>query len=574
MAEAPRDQNHIPTALFESSTTPGLTISGKIDQTTGRILIDSAAGSGTVTTVSVVSANGFAGSVANATTTPAITISTTVTGILSGNGTAISAASTTGSGSVVLATSPSITTPSIAGSTGTGVNDYGAADSFEIPNSNTPTVNANGEIAVDLSVTDFSHGVVLYFGGEELGIVAMPIAQFTSPQDGYIVTYNATADEFQLTAPAGGGIGGSIAVTQVAYGADTDEIKGEAGFTYIEGTNTLNVPIVTVGSVLASANDSGAIGASGTAFSDLFLASGGVINWAAADATITHSSGLLTFNTPITSAGVVTGTGFAPTATTATGNRMYLPAADTLGFAIGGAGELQLTATALSPMSDDGLALGTTALGWQSLFGDTGFVINIENGNWVATHTSAILTIGTGDLRVTTAGTDTASVVTVGGTQTLTAKTLTAPAINAATLTGNLNYAAVPASDHTANGITVSAFNLGATIALMDLVYLGSSSKWLLTDADAAATAGPVLLGICLDGGVDTDTTTVALNGLVRDDTWNWTPGAALYIDTATPGALTATQPSGTDDVIRVVGHAVTADVIYLNPSPDFITHT
>ncbi len=51
-----------------------------------------AAGTGTVTSVSVVSANGFAGSVATATTTPAITISTTITGILKGNGTAISAA--------------------------------------------------------------------------------------------------------------------------------------------------------------------------------------------------------------------------------------------------------------------------------------------------------------------------------------------------------------------------------------------------------------------------------------------------------------------------------------------------
>ena len=49
-------------------------------------------GSGTVTSVSVVSANGFAGTVATATTTPAITLSTTVTGLLKGNGTSISAA--------------------------------------------------------------------------------------------------------------------------------------------------------------------------------------------------------------------------------------------------------------------------------------------------------------------------------------------------------------------------------------------------------------------------------------------------------------------------------------------------
>ncbi len=48
--------------------------------------------SGTVTSVSVVSANGLAGTVATSTSTPAITLSTTITGVLKGNGTAISAA--------------------------------------------------------------------------------------------------------------------------------------------------------------------------------------------------------------------------------------------------------------------------------------------------------------------------------------------------------------------------------------------------------------------------------------------------------------------------------------------------
>lgn len=51
-----------------------------------------ASGSGTVSSVSVVSANGLAGTVATATTTPAITLSTSVTGVLKGNGTGISAA--------------------------------------------------------------------------------------------------------------------------------------------------------------------------------------------------------------------------------------------------------------------------------------------------------------------------------------------------------------------------------------------------------------------------------------------------------------------------------------------------
>lgn len=94
MAEAPRDQNHVTSSLFESSTQPGVTIPGQIIEATGRIKVDgSGGGGGTVTTLSVVTANGFAGTVANATTTPAITLTTTVTGLLKGNGTAISAAS-------------------------------------------------------------------------------------------------------------------------------------------------------------------------------------------------------------------------------------------------------------------------------------------------------------------------------------------------------------------------------------------------------------------------------------------------------------------------------------------------
>ena len=47
---------------------------------------------GTVTSVSVVTANGFAGTVANASTTPAITLTTSVSGLVKGNGTALSAA--------------------------------------------------------------------------------------------------------------------------------------------------------------------------------------------------------------------------------------------------------------------------------------------------------------------------------------------------------------------------------------------------------------------------------------------------------------------------------------------------
>lgn len=51
-----------------------------------------AGSSGTVTSVSVATANGFAGTVATPTSTPVITISTGVTGLLKGNGTSVVAA--------------------------------------------------------------------------------------------------------------------------------------------------------------------------------------------------------------------------------------------------------------------------------------------------------------------------------------------------------------------------------------------------------------------------------------------------------------------------------------------------
>src|SRR3990167_1715358 len=69
-------------------------------------------------------------------------------------------------------------------------------------------------------------------------------------------------------------------------------------------TGTLSCTGAFTGSTTITANtgfspdaDDGAyLGQSGTAFSDLFLASGGVINWNAGNATLTHSASLLTSN--------------------------------------------------------------------------------------------------------------------------------------------------------------------------------------------------------------------------------------------------------------------------------------
>ena len=128
-----------------------------------------------------------------------------------------------------------------------------------------------------------------------------------------------------------------------------------------------------------------------------------------------------------------------------------------------------------------------------------------------------------------------------------------------------------PDTDHTSTGPVTSTFNAGATITVMDLVYMASDGEWALTDADAASTATG-MLAISLESKTDGNAMKVALTGsFVRDDTWAWTPGAILYVDTATPGAITATAPSGSADIVRVVGHAVSADVIFFNPSGSWV---
>ena len=138
-------------------------------------------------------------------------------------------------------------------------------------------------------------------------------------------------------------------------------------------------------------------------------------------------------------------------------------------------------------------------------------------------------------------------------------------------LGGALSLDASPNTDHTANGPQTNTLASGYSSTIMDLVYLGSSSKWLEADSDATGTAIN-LLGIALEAKTDTQAMNVALPGsFVRDDSWSWTPGVPLYMS-GTLGAITATKPTGSGDVVRTVGYAVHADYIFFAPSSDYVT--
>jgi hypothetical protein len=130
---------------------------------------------------------------------------------------------------------------------------------------------------------------------------------------------------------------------------------------------------------------------------------------------------------------------------------------------------------------------------------------------------------------------------------------------------------ATPDTDHTANGPQTNTVAAGYSSTIMDLVYLNANGKWLEADADATGTSIN-LLGIALEAKTDTQAMNVALSGsFVRDDSWNWTIGVPLYVS-GTLGAITNTKPSGSGDVVRTVGYAVTADIIFFAPSSDYVT--
>lgn len=696
-----RDDNDNPVMGGTSSADNATIINASFDPVTRRLLTDnSGGGTGTVTSVSVVTANGFAGTVATATTTPAITLTTSVTGILSGNGTAISAASTTGSGAVVLANTPTLITPVIGVATGTSLAATGVL-----------STGTNGGTGGQLTLNGATSGsgVLKVAAAAGAGIVfQLPSANGSNGNvlstDGAGVTSWAAGPAASLT----------VGSTAIASGTTTRILYDNAGtlgeYT-ITGSGTVVamataptfVTSITTPSVLATSNDSGALGASGTAFADLFLASGGVINWAANNANITHSSGILTvgagefritsanvgtnadsvptlsststftnktlttptLTTPVIN-GASTGTGVASAATASTlmqrdsnGNTNINTLFEGFTTTVTAAGTTTLTITAtytqvftgsstqtvklpttsvpqgavyqiinqssgavtvqssgantivilaggtnaiftavvatpttaanwsglyygdiiasgksltvnntltlagtdattmtfpttsatiartdaantftgastasawvltsptittkISPTSDDGAPLGDTTHNFSDLFLASGAVVNYANSNVVLTHTSGILTLGTGTLKITTPTNTTTSVVTIDGTQTITNKRnqpRTASSTTASTLTPDLSSANVYFRTTQTATLTINAPTGTPVIGEVITIYVDSAGAQTLTiDATykvfgaafpAATTAGKTFMMQAQYNGTDWKTT-------------------------------------------------------------------
>ncbi len=119
-----------------------------------------------------------------------------------------------------------------------------------------------------------------------------------------------------------------------------------------------------------------------------------------------------------------------------------------------------------------------------------------------------------------------------------------------------------------------------ATTTLSNLYFLTDSSAWTATDANAEATAGPVLLALAL--GTNSGTHGMLLRGFARisssllGSTATAKQGDPVYIS-ATAGNLTFTAPSASGDIVRIVGHLIipansnSDSIIYFNPDTTWV---
>jgi hypothetical protein len=143
---------------------------------------------------------------------------------------------------------------------------------------------------------------------------------------------------------------------------------GTATLTSTSTKLTMEVAVDFDGVVAPTSSDGAALGSTTQMWSDLFLASGAVINFDNGDATITHAANALKI-----------------------------------------AGCTVTFDTAPTPSASDAAALGTASVMWSDLFLASGAVINFNNGDITVTHSADTLTVAGGTLAAS-------GNATVGGT--------------------------------------------------------------------------------------------------------------------------------------------------------------
>ena len=293
-------------------------------------LTDIPAGAGTVTSVSVTTANGISGSVATETTTPAITLTLGAITPTTVNGNTL----TTGTGTITITGTKTLTVADTASVSGTNTGDNVAASTSVAglaPQATAPAAGlynylgiTNGETAyTNKALFNATNPSTQAFGDSAVvgtsanaarqdhkhAMMAAPTS--VSGNAGTVTTAAETGDTscsiaFVTTTS------GSLPLktnTNLTFNASTGVLTSASAVLTTADINGGTIDNATIGASTAStiigttitantglmpdANDGAYIGQAGTAFSDLFLAEGGVINWDSGDVTLTQTENVV-----------------------------------------------------------------------------------------------------------------------------------------------------------------------------------------------------------------------------------------------------------------------------------------
>lgn len=278
-------------------------------------------------------------------------------------------------------------------------------------------------------------------------------------------------------------------------------------------------------------------------------------------------------------ASTITGTAFIPSASTVPTNGLYLPAANTLGFAVNSAAEAELTATAFSPAVSDGLALGTTSKQFSDAFFAFGAKIDFDNTDVLLTHGANFLAFEGGRFLFGTTTDDGSTTVQVNGTLKATGAT-TLGALSATsgsfTATNTINLSGT--SIATIAGTTLSMAAADATGATLLMQAIAAIPKVTFrrannTSGSPATLASGDVIGTIEGRGHDGSafTTSRATINLLTAEAWTGSAqGGAIEFRTTATGAITGAAvrvtigPSGnltlaTGNLIRVASNTGTA---------------
>jgi len=486
-------------------------------------------GTGTVTTASVVSANGFAGTVATDTTTPAITISTSITGLLKGDGTAISAAT---SGTDYVVPSGSITgnaatvttnadltgvitskgnATSIASQTGTGTT-FAMSTS---PTLVTPTIGAATATSLNkITVTAPATGATLTIV-DGATLTASATASVSGTNSGDNAT-NTTYSSLISNATHTGDATGSTALTVVKING---VLMSGLGTGILKNTTTTGVPSIAVAADFPVLNQNSTGTAAGLS-TTLAVLSGGT------GVTTSTGSGA---NALATSPTLVTPILGVATATTVNKVTVTAPATGATLTIVDGA-----TLTASATASVSGTNTGDAAI--NSLY--SGLISN-------ATHT--------GDATGSTALT----VVKING---VLMSGLATGILKNTTTTGVPSIAVAADFPVLNQNSTGSAASLSATLAVLS----GGTGVTTSTGSGANALAtSPVLVTPLL--GTPTSGTLTSCTGLpISTGVSGLGTGAATFLATPTSANLIAmmTDETGTGANVFATSPALTTPTI------------